>query len=367
MQFDVVIIGAGIAGASLAAELSMFRSVLIIEQENMPGYHTTGRSAAFWSNIYGGPDIHPLTAASGDFLRMPPPEFAEGTFMEQCGELYIGNASDKMHAAQLLTDFQNKKVDLQKVSETEMQQHIPGLRPEWCHGIFEPSCGNIDVSRLHNAYLKFAKKKGAVLLRNAPLMSASYRAGQWDLCAGGDYFRSAILVNAAGAWADEVALMAGLKRLNIQPYRRTMIQLAVDPVPENTIPLVIALDESFYFKTGIGGKIWLSPHDETASAPCDCAPEEIDVARAIDRFQNVVDWRIVKLERKWAGLRSFAPDRLPVIGRDPANSSFYWLAGQGGFGIQTAPAIAKLAAAEILGHDCDMPGVNSDLYCPSRF
>jgi D-arginine dehydrogenase len=176
------------------------------------------------------------------------------------------------------------------------------------------------------------------------------------------------IVNAAGAWADEIARMAGVRPIGIAPYRRTVAVLRVDPPAPADLPLVLDIGGGFYFKPD-AGRLWLSPHDEIPSAPCDAAPEEFDVAIAIDRFQQVTDWRIEAVERRWAGLRSFAPDRLPVYGFDPERPSFFWFAGQGGFGIQTAPAAARLGAQVLLGHgpDAVTAAIDPVAYTPARF
>ena len=176
-----------------------------------------------------------------------------------------------------------------------------------------------------------------------------------------------MLVDAAGAWADPVAAMAGAAPIGIRAYRRTMVQLRTDPPPPVSLPHVAHIAGSFYFKPEVGGRLWLSPHDEIASDPCDAQPEELDVATAIDRFEHTVDWRVTALERKWAGLRSFAPDRLPVYGFARDVPGFFWCAGQGGFGIQTAPAAAKLAASLLLGRESALTGVDPARYSPARF
>ncbi|MET0589104.1 MAG: FAD-binding oxidoreductase, partial [Novosphingobium sp.] len=173
-----------------------------------------------------------------------------------------------------------------------------------------------------------------------------------------------ILVNAAGAWADEVAILAGIGPLGITPYRRTVVQLRTQPEATETLPLVLDVSETFYFKPE-SGRIWLSPHDETPTPPCDAAPEELDVAMAIDRFEEVVDWQVERVEHRWAGLRSFAPDRLPVYGFDPVEPRFFWFAGQGGFGIQTAPAASELACGLLLGKQGG--AVDPAAYSPARF
>jgi D-arginine dehydrogenase len=198
------------------------------------------------------------------------------------------------------------------------------------------------------------------------LAVARFGPQYWRIEAGGAHYSARVLVNAAGAWADVVAERCGVKPIGIAPLRRTIMQLAVDPPAPETLPLIVGLDGSFYFKPEAGGRVWLSPHDEIPTEPCDAAPDEMDIALAIDRFQQVVDWKTSRLERKWAGLRSFAPDRLPVIGPDPDIPEFFWLAGQGGFGIQTAPAVAILAASILLDRPNPLIGVSPDQYGPAR-
>lgn len=365
-DFDVVIVGAGIAGASVAAEIAEYRSVLLLEAEAQPGYHSTGRSAAFWDEIYGGPLVQPLTTASGPFLANPPSDFHPGPLMHPRGALHVGTNEQRSLAETMLTEFSQSGVEIEVASPSMIERKVPGIRRSWCHGLWEPACADIDVSALHAAYLRQAKQRGASLMCNAALKAASWSQGQWRIEAGGQNITARQIVNAAGAWADEVAAVSGITALGIQPYRRTIAQISVDPAAPASLPLVIALDGSFYFKPDAGGKLWLSPHDETATPACDAAAEELDVAIAIDRFQQVVDWQVKRLEHKWAGLRSFAPDRLPVIGPDSANPNFFWFAGQGGFGIQTAPAAAKLAASLLVdGLECPA-GISAQVYSPHR-
>jgi D-arginine dehydrogenase len=245
---------------------------------------------------------------------------------------------------------------------------IPGLKPGWDFGLAEPGCADIDVARLHAAYLARARARGAALATEARVVRATHDANWWLQTTAGT-LEVGILVNAAGAWADELAGIAGVRPIGIRPYRRTIAQLRVDPPAPANLPLVVDALGRFYFKPEAGGRLWLSPHDETPCAPGDCAPEEIDVARAIDRLERVVDWRVERVERSWAGLRSFAPDRRPVYGPDPANPAFFWFAGQGGFGIQTAPAAAKLAAALLLGTPRDpmVAAIDPAPYLAARF
>lgn len=365
-DFDIAIIGAGIAGASLAAEISADKKVLLLESEALPGYHSTGRSAAFWDESYGGPAVQPLTTASGPFLAHPPSDFHVGPLMHQRGALHLGTDVHDQLADALLSDFAESGVRFDRLDRTGIEAHVPRLLPSWTSGLWEPDCCDIDVGALHGSYLRQAKRHEVVLRCNSRLQSAQWKAGCWHLSAGGASITADVIVNAAGAWADEVAKLTQVKPLGIQPYRRTIVQLAVSPLAPANLPLVIGLDGSFYFKPDSGGTLWLSPHDETPTPACDTAPEELDVALAIDRLQEVVDWKIRRVEHKWAGLRSFAPDRKPVIGPDPAIPSFFWLAGQGGFGIQTAPAAAKLAASMLCETVAPPTNVEASAYLPDR-
>jgi D-arginine dehydrogenase len=348
-RFDVAIVGAGMAGASLAAELAGSASVLLLEAEGQPGYHSTGRSAAFWAESYGGPFVQPLTLASFGLLADPPPDFADRSFLSARGAVHIADAAGRPALDSLAADFADSGVRLEPLGRDRLEAMIPGLRPGRDWGLYEPSCADIDVAALHAAYLKRARARGAQLVVDARLGRAERAGAGWRLDTSAGAFEAGILANAAGAWADQVALIAGERPLGIQPYRRTLAQLRVEPPAPADLPLVIDAAQHFYFKPEPGGRLWLSPHDETPCEAGDCAAEELDVAIAVDRMEQVVDWRVARVERRWAGLRSFALDRLPVYGFSDSGRGFFWCAGQGGFGIQTAPAAARLAAALLLG------------------
>ncbi|MEO0062385.1 MAG: hypothetical protein RLZZ08_945 [Pseudomonadota bacterium] len=360
--FDIAVIGAGIAGASIAAELAGHARVVLLEAEAQPGYHTTGRSAAFWEECYGGPDIVPLTLASGAYLR-------DHGMLAPRGALYIAREGDDAEVDRFLATFSGTGVNIQPLDRTGLAAMVPGIRPGWTLALSQPACADIDVAGLHQHYLAMGRRGGVELRRHARIVQAEREGTGWRLATRtGEELRAAVVVNAAGAWADDVARMAGADPLGIQPLRRTVAQLRTDPLPPADLPLVLDLRGDFYFKPE-SGRLWLSPHDETPSPPCDAAPEELDIALAIDRFEQVVDWKIAAVERKWAGLRSFAPDRRPVYGFDPARPGFFWFAGQGGYGIQTAPAAARLAAQLLLGLPRDpMTGhLDEGLYSPARF
>jgi D-arginine dehydrogenase len=358
-HYDVAIVGAGMAGASLAAAVAPHASVLLIEAEDAAGYHATGRSAAFWSETYGGPGVQPLTTASGSVLQA-------GGFLEPLGSLHMGRATDAAAIDAFLEEFDDSGITLERVDPAML---VPGLRKDWTLGVMEASSAYIDVAALHADYLGQARRAGADLIVDASLVAANRVAGGWHLETGGGAFSASVLVNAAGAWVDAIALKAGVAPIGVQPYRRTMVQLRTDPAVAATMPHVSDIAGSFYFKPEAGGRLWLSPHDETAVDPCDAQPEELDVAIAVDRFEHAVDWKVAGVERRWAGLRSFAPDRLPVYGFDPTAPGFFWCAGQGGFGIQTAPAGAALAAALLLGRSPEpiVGSIDPTPYAPGRF
>lgn len=361
-EFDIAIIGAGIAGASLAAECGGHARVLLLEAEDMPGYHTTGRSAAFWEECYGGPEIVPLTLASGPYLR-------DNGFLSPRGALYIARQDGVAALDSFMGRFGGTGATIERIGREQMVEKVPGLHGEWVDAIWEPLCSDIDVAGLHQHYLAQAKRLGATLECRARITQSERAGGHWRIASeDGREWTATRLVNAAGAWADELAQMARARPLAIQPYRRTITQLETDPGPLADQPLVLDIGGQFYFKPE-AGRVWLSPHDEVPSPPCDAAPEELAVAEAIDRFEHVVDWHVKRVERKWAGLRSFAPDRRPVYGFDPRREGFFWFAGQGGFGIQTAPAAAKLAAQLLLGLPRDefTNGLDEALYSPARF
>ncbi|WP_066663728.1 NAD(P)/FAD-dependent oxidoreductase, partial [Sphingomonas sp. CCH9-H8] len=301
----------------------------------------------------------------GDFLHHPPAELGGEGFLSPRGELFIARREDRAVLDAFVAKFAALGVELDQVDPAG---YCPGLRAEWTDALYDPTCCDIDVARLHGAYLSAARRAGAELVCDAAVTALS-RDGHWQIETRAGTFAADVIVNAAGAWAEPVGLLAGAPPTGIAPLRRTMVQLRVDPPAPMSLPLVRDAHERFYFKPESGGRIWLSPHDEIPTAPCDAAPEDIDVAIAIDKLASAVDWRVEAVERRWAGLRTFAPDRKPVYGFDPAVPGLFWCAGQGGFGIQTAPAASKLAAAMLLGSAPDpmVAHLDPDRYSIQRF
>jgi D-arginine dehydrogenase len=368
-RFDIVIVGGGIAGVSLGAELvgagKGARSVLLIEAEEHPAMHSTGRSAAFWLESYGGPQVSLLSRASLDVLASPPDLFSDRGFLRPRGAIHV-DASGRSDAFAHIPE----SVETRPLTRAELDKAVPGLSPAFVQALCEPGCADIDVAALHAAYLRQLRRSGGVVRTDTRLVCATRGGDGWviDLERGGQV-GAACLVNAAGAWADGIARAAGIAAIGIAPKRRTMVQLRVGRSGISRLPQVLDAAGSFYFKGESDHSVWVSPHDEIATDPCDAQPEEIDIAVAIDRFERAVDWPVERVERSWAGLRSFAPDRLPVFGFNDPGRHFFWFAGQGGFGIQTAPAAAKLAAAVLLGttpHPM-VAGIDPAPYDPKRF
>lgn len=341
----MIVIGAGMAGVSAAAELSERLRVAVIERESRPAHHSTGRSAALFSAIYGGEAVRALSRGSQAFLCAPPTGFAEAPLVRRRGSLYIARA-DQADAFEAYASPPDVAAAVRRLELAETLALCPILRPDWAAwAALEPESADVDVHGLHQGYLRLLRARGGRLLTDRPVDALKRAAGAWRVRAGDATFTAPVVVNAAGAWADAVAGLAGAPPIGLQPMRRTAV--LVDPPQGARIdawPMVIDVEETFYFKPD-AGLLLLSPADETPSEPCDAQPEEWDVAVAVDRVQTATTLEVRRVRHRWAGLRSFVADRAPVAGWDPQAPGLFWLAGQGGYGIQTAPALARTAAA----------------------
>jgi D-arginine dehydrogenase len=368
-HYDVIVIGAGIAGTSVAAELSANCKVLLMEAEAQPGFHATGRSAALFSELYGPPAIRALSRASRDFLFHPPAGFTEVPLLKARGTLFVAT-HDQLDALEKLS--QSETVLASAIGAARACALCPILRDDVIAGaVYEPGACDIDVSALHLGYLRQFRAASGTASLASPVTSINYVSGAWRVAAGREDHNAAIIVNAGGAWADEIAMLGGVMPLGLSPLRRTAV--LVDPPADQDSahwPMVIDIDEQFYFKPD-AGKLLLSPADETPSPPCDAQPDEWDIAVAVDRVTAVADINVRRVSHSWAGLRTFAPDRLPIVGFDTNADGFFWLAGQGGYGVQTAPALGKFAAALIHGSGnqrlSDDSDLTTDKLSPQRF
>jgi D-arginine dehydrogenase len=362
-MFDFAVIGGGIAGASVAAELAPHASVVLLEAEDVPGYHSTGRSAAFWHETLGGPLVQPLSKASLGPLR-------DGGFLTPRTSLNVAEADSVAKLDALEANFAGTGAQLRRLDYDGICSFVPRAKPVLVGGVLEVDCADIDVGGLLNTYLADFRRAGGSVMTDFRVDRMAHSAEGWTIGAGDQSVQARTVVNAAGAWADIVAALAGAKPLGLQPKRRTIAQVRVDgdDVPHD-LPLTIDIAGTFYFRPEGVNKLWLCPHDETPVEPGDASPEEIDVAIAIDRFETVTSWRVLAVEHKWAGLRTFAPDRLPVYGYDPDVPGFFWCAGQGGYGIQTAPAAGALCAAMLLNKvpDAMVAHIDAAPFNPLRF
>lgn len=372
MEFDFIIIGAGIAGASLAYELAPHARVAVLEQESQPGYHSTGRSAALFSETYGTPTTRALTCASRAFLSGPPPGFAGHPILTGRGVMHVAMRGQERELADSMALARQTSVGARQLDASETIARCPVLRREAVIGaVYEHDAMDIDVHALHNGYLKGMRARGGKLFNDARLASAEYAAGKWTVTLDdGRTVAGGSLVNAAGAWADLVAARCGVPPIGLQPRRRTAFTF--DPPAGMDIagwPMVIGIDESYYFKPD-AGQLLGSPANADPVDPHDVQAEEIDVATGIFHIEEASTLQIRRPRHVWAGLRSFVGDGDLVVGQDEAAPHFFWVAAQGGYGIQSAPAVARLAAASLLGQpfpeDLAAFGVRSAALSPQR-
>ncbi len=370
-DFDVVVVGGGMAGASAAAEIARTRRVVLLERESQPGYHSTGRSAALFSETYGNTIVRALSRASREFLYAPPDGFVEHALVRTRGSLHIAR-SDQLAKLTAFFALPDVAVNARLVDANEAKRICPLLRDGYAAAaILEPDAADVDVHALHQGYLRRFRARGGIVVTDAGVTALQRTPAKWTVRTTAGEFGAPIVVNAAGAWADEIAELAGLGPLGITPNRRTALLVdAPAGIDVDSLPNTIDVEEQFYFKPD-AGKLFLSPADETPSLPCDAQPDEMDVAIAIDRVQQAAAIDVRHVFRKWAGLRSFAPDRSPVIGYDDRTKGFFWLAGQGGYGIQTAPAASLLAS--VLVSEGRVPdalasfGIDEAQVSPNRF
>jgi D-arginine dehydrogenase len=364
-QPDVIIIGGGMAGAGLAAHLARHRRVTLIEREAACGLHTTGRAVAMFTPSHGAAAGRSLATASRAFFEAPPAGF-DGPLLRPRPALHIARP------AQLpaLSDLAARLPGGIELTAAATRRLASILRPD-ITGLLEPDAGDLDVRRLHRRWLGEAQEHGAEIRLCIGDYAIERNRGLWKLQGDGWSLAAPVLVNAAGAWADVVASEAGLAPLRLEPRQRTLALIDPPPVAGFTgWPIVKDVDDRFHFRP-FAGKLLIAPADEEPSPPCDAEADPLDIACALMRFQSVADYEITDIRHQWAGLRTFASDGLPVIGWSGEASGFFWFAGLGGMGVQTAPAAAQLAAALLL--DRPVPralldhGLVATAFGPSRF
>ena len=350
IEVDVAVVGAGIAGAGLAAEIAGDLKVALLEQESRPGYHTTGRSAAIFIQNYGNDTIRALSRASAPLFREADRTLFPTPLLSQRGLLYVANDKSLAEHAELLSHAEG----LREIAADEAVTRFPLLRQDRiAAAAYEDDAQDIDVAALHQGWLKQAKAAGAQLLTDAPLTRASRDGGRWTIETPSHTVRAAVVVNAAGAWGDRVAAACGVAPIGLSPLRRT---IAVLPAPEGHDmrgwPLVADSGEGWYAKPE-AGRLLVSPADEDPVEPHDAFPDDMVLAEGLDRFEQAMSVAVSRVETSWAGLRTFSPDRTPVAGFDDQADGFFWLVGQGGYGMQTAPALSRLAGQLVRGTSPD--------------
>jgi D-arginine dehydrogenase len=341
---DILVIGAGIAGASVAAHLAAGHKTFLLEMEDRPGYHTTGRSAALYEPNYGPPVIQALSRASKSWFDTPPEGFVETPILSSRPTLFIVPKGQEDWEAKFLEHAK----EVERLAPDATTGLVPILRPEvllWAH--LDRSTADIDVDVLHQGYLRLFRKRKGTLMTDAEVLELTRRGGTWACRTKAGDFSATIIVNAAGAWGDVVAARAGIKPLGLIPKRRSAALIAApDGHDIRDWPATCDVAETFYFKPA-GAVLMISPADATPAEPHDAFADDMTIAQGIDRMQACTTIDVTHLQHTWAGLRTFAPDGCPVVGEDPDSSGFFWLVGQGGYGIQTAPALS-LAAAQII-------------------
>jgi D-arginine dehydrogenase len=349
-SYDVVVVGAGIAGLSAAAELARDGTVLLCEAEPVAERHATGRSAAAYLASYGNATVRGLTASGKPWFESRGDGWSDVALLAPRPAIWICRPEAVAVCRSVEADIRGTGCEVRRLDEVQARELCPAIRPEWCgHALADPDAADVDVAAAMAALRRAFAAWGGTTRLGAPVRSLRRDGAGWAVEVPDGPVHCATVVNAAGAWADAVAQLAGVNPVGLQPMRRTV---AVTPVPDGrdvwSWPLVMDVEESFYFKPERGALL-VSPADETPMPAGDARPEEIDIARALDAANAATDLGLRSVRRSWAGLRTFAPDRTPVVGPDPAEPSFVWAAGQGGYGITTSPSIAVLVAAAVRG------------------
>ncbi len=369
----ITVVGGGIAGLSCAANISSSSDadVTVLEAETQPGYHCSGRSAAVYIEPYMNATVFALSRASLDFFLDPPGAYWSEPVVSACASVMIASPETSAAMDTYLETWAQLCPQLSELDVDEVLARVPILRREVvARAVGDPRAMAIDVHGLLEGFRRMLLAHGGVLRTDARVTSIEHRSGRWVLgLAEGDDIETEVLINAAGAWGDELGELAGARRLGLQPLRRTALLIGSEGHDISRWPLVFDAGGSFYLKPE-AGQLLLSPSDETPSPPCDAQPEDLDAAVAVDRIQQATTLAVPRIERKWAGLRSFLPDHLPAVGYDEGIDGFFWLIGQGGFGMQTSAAMGRLAAALLdeapVPDDLAEWGVDAHALSPAR-
>jgi D-arginine dehydrogenase len=368
---DFLIVGGGIAAASVAYWLAPHARVIVLERESQPGYHSTGRSAALYMESYGTPQVRALTLASRDFLTNPPNGFAEHPLLSSRGAMMVASPGQEAALDDHWEVLRAITPHARRLDRSEACEMIPVLRPDRVAGaVYESDAFDMDVHAIHQGYLRGARRAGGQLVCGAEVTSLRRDDGLWRVQAGDAVYEAPVVINAAGAWADAVARMAGVTPVGLEPRRRSALVFA-PPAGLQTAhwPMAIGVDETWYFKPD-AGMLLASPANADPVDAQDVQPEEFDIALAIHRIEEMTTLTIRRPARTWAGLRSFVADGDLVGGYDPEVPGFFWVAAQGGYGIQTSAAMGEACAA--LARGLPLPermaayGLTAQMLSPAR-
>jgi D-arginine dehydrogenase len=371
-EFDFIVIGAGMAGASVAAPLSLNGRVALLEAEQHAGVHSTGRSAALYSALYGNAVIRALTRASRPFFFDTPPGFSEVPLVVPRDTLYFARPDQAAALAAFRASPDIAAATLE-LTGSQARERLPVFLPGYLgSAVVDTGSADIEVDALHQAFLRQARTNGAQVCFDRAVRGLRFDQGRWFVDTAAGTLSAPVVINAAGAWGDEVARLAGVAPVGLKPGGRGGVWVDVRETHAATAaswPAAIDIDETFYFKPD-AGLMLLSPADAHPSPPCDAQPEELDIAIAVDRFEQATGVQVRRVRHRWAGLRVFSPDGVPVVGFDPVVPGFFWLVGQGGYGIQTAPAMGRAAACLATGQplptDIQAAGVTPAMLAKSR-
>ncbi|WP_018237370.1 FAD-binding oxidoreductase [Ensifer sp. BR816] len=366
-NYNVAIIGGGIAGLSLAYFLSPHRSVVVLEREDALGYHSTGRSAAEFVLRYNAPEVCRLAAISKPFFDQPPQGFTEVPLLKRRGGVMIASSEKLARFEQILAEEREATPAIERLTVEEALARVPILKPGYAAAAFyDPNFWDIEVENLLQGYVRGARRNGCDILERREILAARHDGSGWSIETSAGEVSARIVVNAAGAWADPVAALFGVSPLGIVPHRRTAITVDLPAnVDATSLPEINEIDEDFYMKHE-GCRLLASPADATPCEPSDVQPEEIDVAWAAHYVEEATTVPVRRIFKSWAGLRSFSPDKLPVVGFARESPHFFWLAGQGGYGILTAPALGALGAS-LLAETPEPEGFRCEGLDPARF
>lgn len=369
-MIDFVVVGGGFAGVSATAYLASHGSVVLLEMESSLAYHTSGRSAAMLVENYGSAGSRPLVRLARSFLSDPPKGAVDAPLLSERAVMWVADQNGLEDLEQKATMGRANGADNELIGRDEVLARMPAMRSDWvAGGLFEPSGADIDVAALHQAFVRIARGHGANLVTNSPVSSIARHGSKWLVEGGGRTWETSAVVNAAGAWGDVIAEMAGVQPIGLQPYRRTAFMVP-GSVESAHWPMVVETHENWYLRPD-GVQFLCSLAEEVPSEPTDPRPRMEDVALAIERINAATSLGIRSVNSQWTGLRTFAPDRDLVIGEDPTAPGFHWLVGLGGIGVQTSPAygslLASLAVGAPLSDSMSHAGVDPERTSPARF